>query len=403
MISNRASLVQDIIENGKNRTWAEYAWDYSNEDDPITARMARYYWEWHLENLNYYAPDEPILSKPINDEVKEEQVDIEHIEETSVEQLQNVLDTLDKYGSLTLNSVWQTKGKGGKIQTLCSWKNNTTDEDIEDFKQSIIDEIKEFSPINKFTPPTISDDKYLAEISFPDFHIGRVSVEESKRLYMSVINKTIERLKDIPLDEIVYVVGHDWLNVDNSEYKTTRGTQQKDVDDFSTTMRAGINIALSSIHELKKLRVPIKVIILPGNHDRFRMEAVGLALEGYFNSDYQVDVDATKSWRKYNQYGENSFMYEHGELKARDYVPAFASERPQLWANTTYRYVRCGHLHHNIEEEFPGLEVTFMPSLSEKSDWEDSKAYISKRRGFIYIHDKNEGEINRIQVKPDGV
>jgi hypothetical protein len=389
----RVNLIKDLIRNGREKTWQEYADIYGIETD----RRARYYWEWYVENPEYYCPDYAIsVSSSSTEETKEE---VE--KSSSEEQLDEVLENLGEYGTLTLSSVWQTVGKGGVIKTLGSWKNNVTGEDIEKFKETVIDEIKQFSPIRSFTKTNdIGGEEHMAEISFPDFHIGRVSVQESEELYASVIEKTIEGLSVFDLDKICYVVGNDWLNVDNSYYTTTKGTQQKDADDFPTTTRAGIRIALSSIYRLKELGVPIEVIIIPGNHDRFRMDAIGLALEGYFHNDLQVHIDAERAYRKYKQYGVSSFMYEHGELKATQYGITFATEEPHLWANTEYRYVRCGHLHHNIEREFSGEEVTFMPSFAENSDWEDSKAYISKRRGFAYIHSKTEGQKYRFEVKP---
>lgn len=376
-IERRIMMVQDLMKHGKNSTWDDYAIEYNFRD----GKQANDFWRWHKSNPTYYAPGFPI--KEFEEKIKEKE------EEPYRE---------SEYDNLTLKSAWETRTKDG-IQILRSWTNDTTGQDIEIFRKDVIDEIKSYSPPSYDFTKKRNEQGYLAEISFPDFHIGRVSVKESTRLYDEMIHETIMHIGEYNLDKIVYVIGNDWLNVDTPDYRTTRGTQQKDVDDFSTTMRAGIKIALDSIYALKHLQVPIDVIILPGNHDRFRMEAVGLALEGYFHNDKQVNIDSTKAYRKYYQYYKIGFMYEHGELKAKDYTPIFATERPRMWADTNYRYVRCGHLHHNIEEEFVGTEVTFMPSLSHKSDWEDQKGYISGRRGFAYIHDKEKGEIARIQIK----
>jgi len=398
-MTNRTLLVKNLIEEGKQKTWCEYADEYNLE----SCRIARYYWEWHLDNIDYYEPNVEI-EKNIKTSIDREDLEKENKELTTVEELEKTLEVVGKHSSLTLKSVWQTQGKGGKVNTLCSWNNDITPDDINKFREDLLEEIKEYSPIpTTYERKNTSSEKegLLAEISFPDFHIGRVPVKKSEKLYNSTIEKTLSKLMNYNLDRIVYIVGNDWLNVDTPDYKTTRGTQQKDVDDFSTTMRAGVRIAIDSIFKLKQLEVPIDVIIIPGNHDRFRMEAVGLAIEGYFYNDDSVNVESSKKYRKYYKYGNTSFMYEHGELKARDYGPVFSTEEPKLWAESSYRYVRCGHLHHNIEEEYPGIEITFMPSLSESSDWEDSKGYISKRRGFIYLHDKIEGEVNRLQIKTD--
>lgn len=384
MDANRIELIKDLIQNGKNSTWEDYAIEYELRD----GKQANDYWRWHLNNPEYYAPGIPINTSGYIDNIEHSVKNVEVLEETDVE---------NKYDHLTLKSAWETKTKDG-IKVLRSWTNNVTGEDIEEFRENLIDEISKFSPNAPFKFKA-NPDGLLAEISFPDFHIGRIGVEESKELYAKIIAKTIHRLRHKHLDRIVYILGNDWLNVDTPDYKTTRGTQQKDVDDFSTTMRAGVNIALNSIYALKELGVPIDVIILPGNHDRFRMEAVGIALSGYFSGDSQVNIDDRRKFRKYYCFGNSAFMYEHGELKAKDYTAIFATEEKKLWASTEYHYVRCGHLHHNIEEEFVGTEVTFMPSLSQKSDWEDQKGYISHRRGFVYLHDREEGEVDRLQIK----
>lgn len=363
-MEGRIELVKSILENGKNKTWEDYAFEFNAEN----AKQANDWWRYHIKNPDYYAPDVPINKKESSN-----------------------------YDSLTLKSQWEAQGKGGEIITLKSWKNDIKGEDIEKFRRNLIKDMSEYQYESNYVIKE-TDSEYLAEISFPDFHIGRVDNETSFNVYNKTIKKVVDYLSKFNIDRILYILGNDFFNSDNSSYKTTNGTQQKDVGDFSSTMRMGIKIALDSIFLLKSLGVPVDIIIMPGNHDRFRAEALGFVLEGYFNNDAQVSIDNSLGFRKYYQYGKNGFMFEHGELKAEKYTALFATERPQMWADTEFRLVRLGHLHHHLVKETIGADITYLPSLSKNSRWEDSKGYLSKKRGFVYLHHYEEGEHYRITI-----
>jgi hypothetical protein len=77
-----------------------------------------------------------------------------------------------------------------------------------------------------------------------------------------------------------------------------------------------------------------------------------------------------------------------------------ADEAPQLWATTKYREFHIGHIHHEkqissgLVDEFRGVMVRAVPSLSQIDYWHHSSGYRSTRSAHCYEYDDERGLIN---------
>jgi hypothetical protein len=290
---------------------------------------------------------------------------------------------------LKVKSVWQVQGKGGEVKTLKSYE--ATGNPFEESKALLLKDLEAFSPKVKLSHVEPIKDGHMLEIAIPDFHIGRLSIEESRELFLSALSEIlVEAAVRYPISKIVFPVGNDWLNTDTLDYTTTRGTKQFDVNPWYETFRYGWQILAEGILIAANL-APVDVIVVQGNHDKARMFYIGDVLAAYFRNNDNVTVDNTVSSFKFTRFGQTLIMYEHGELKPSDYPLILADERKEDWAQTKYREVHLGHFHKEMTlDEYRGVKVRHLPSLSSENLWEKERGYnhLRQAQGLLWNADR---------------
>ena len=284
----------------------------------------------------------------------------------------------EKPVGLKVKSVWQVQGKGGEIKTLYSYQPQAIDN--QEFRDKLVEDLSKFSPIVKQETGYLEETTVnnLLEIAIPDFHIGRLSHEEASKLFFSAINYFIATVKssNIVVDKIVFPVGNDWLNSDNLDYATTKGTPQFDVSPWYETFRYGWQ-ALATAASMLSQVAPVSIVVVPGNHDRSRMFYIGDVLAAYFKNSEKVSVDNRIDTYKTYRFGQNLIMYHHGDkIGARNYALILADEAGKDWGETKFREVHVGHFHKEmILDEQRGVKVRHLPSLAKENQYERSEGY----------------------------
>lgn len=290
----------------------------------------------------------------------------------------------------SIKSAW---GKEGSMQY--SLKKETKEDQVIS-KKAFLDELKNYSPkvdSKKFeidnTKPTIA-----YEINLPDFHFGRIPVEQAKNLFLTTIAQLVDRVKTgYNIDKFILPVGNDLLNTDNLYYTTTKGTAQFDYDEWDVTWRAAWRTMVDCITWLSTI-APVEVYIVPGNHDFQRAFYIGDLLFAWFRNDDNVSIDNTFGNFKAWQYGKCSVMYEHGELKWSKYPIIFATTYPTIFANTKYREVHTGHYHkEQTLDEVNGIKIRYMPSIAPRSRWEKKEGYEHVKQAQAIKWHKEQGNI----------
>lgn len=290
---------------------------------------------------------------------------------------------------MALKSRWQTQTKEG-IKWMESYKVDSAI-DVDGFRNNLINDIREFSPkveVNK----NYKSGEVMVEFAIPDFHIGRTPLDEAAKLFREVVDELITKATSFyKIDKIVFPVGNDWLNTDNLAYTTTRGTQQFDKDEWSSTFRYGWQILVEAIQKLSNI-APVEVIVVRGNHDNSKMFYIGDVLYAYFHNNQNISIDNSTDDFKFCTYGNNLIMYEHGELKPYLYPTIMADERPIEWSKSKFREVHTGHFHKEmVLDEVRGVKVRYLPSIAVESAWEKSKGYKHLRQAQVLIWHKETG------------
>lgn len=306
----------------------------------------------------------------------------------------NIVQAKSEDVNLKLKSKWQAQTKEGVVWMESYEKEKEEAFDPEVFRDSLLDDMKKFSP-KKFKESPKEVGEVMIEFAIPDFHIGRVPVEEAKELFKEVVQDFAQRASTIhKIEKIVFPIGNDWLNTDNSAYQTTRGTQQFDVDSWETTFRYGWQILVEAIEYLAEI-APVDVIVVAGNHDRNRMFYIGDVVSAWFNKHEDVTVDNSTNEFKFTSYGDNLIMYEHGELKPFMYPVIMADEQPHKWAASKFREVHTGHFHKEmVLDEIRRVKVRFLPSIAKNSKWEKQRGYKNLKQSQLLVWHKTEGLID---------
>lgn len=211
-----------------------------------------------------------------------------------------------------------------------------------------------------------------------------------------------------PVEEILIVLGNDMLHVDNGGLNgrggaTTAGTPQ-DVDgrrakQFTTARKVSVQLI-----DKARLIAPVKVKIVPGNHDRDQMYRLGEVLSAWYRNDEVVDVSFGPAKRSFFQYGKNGFMLTHGEEYRRhrdNLTTIMATECPaQMWVDTRYREILTGHNHVKLEgrywptsdmSESRGIRTRSLPGLTPEDAWHTESGYKHLRAATAIAYRKSGG------------
>lgn len=275
-------------------------------------------------------------------------------------------------------------------------------------KQNIEDALNELSALKEEAlsysptfPPIIRAGRLtgnMVEIVINDAHIGKLAwnvesghgdfdVNIATRNYREAMSSMLHRLSPYKLDQILLVIGNDLFHSDNEFGTTTRGTKVDTDGRYHKTYRIVRKMMAEQIEALRFV-APVKVVVMPGNHDRHASWHLGDSLECWFRNCPDVEVDNVPKSRKYHQHGKVLLGWCHGdEGKREDYPLQMATEVPQLWAATKYREMHTGHLHKTKVDEYHGVRVRIIPSLGGTDRWSSRNGYtgnVKAAEAFIW-------------------
>ena len=195
-------------------------------------------------------------------------------------------------------------------------------------------------------------------------------------------------------EKIILALGGDGLHIDNMNKQTTKGTPQ-DCDSSPMEMIVSyIDLCREYIDYVRQF-ASVEVYVVNGNHDYYSSIFLREALRGWYHTVVGVDVKQIMRHRQTFLYGNSLITFVHGdEGNVKDYPAIIASENPELWGKSKWRFVFTGHLH--TERELPvfsDITVYRMPSLASNDEWHMKKGYKSRKALIGYIIDKENGVI----------
>lgn len=189
----------------------------------------------------------------------------------------------------------------------------------------------------------------------------------------------------------------DFFHADNMSNTTSRSGHSLDVDTrWSKVLKLGCMLMVDVIKLALKKHPKVEVINAIGNHDDHSSVMLAAFLDAYFSNEPRVTVFPTNSKFHYFKFGKCLVGVTHGDtVKHTDLGELMASDRPEDWGDTQFRYWYCGHVHHSKKLELRGCVVESFRTLAAKDAWHSAKGYRSGRDMNAIVLHKDFGEIAR--------
>jgi hypothetical protein len=264
-------------------------------------------------------------------------------------------------------------------------------------KQSIVRKITPTKPPSK--------SGLMLEIAISDHHYGKLAwpsetggspydLNIASAVFSRALDTLLKRASGMTYESILLVAGNDYLHANDVQGKTANGTQLDTDCRFQKTYTTARKNLCDAVERLREI-APVKVLACYGNHDKLSMWTLADSVECYFAKDPRVTVDNEPIYRKYHQWGKCGLMFTHGDLGKRpDFPLVFATDKPEMFGSTLYREVHTGHNHTTKTEEFHGVRVRILPSLTPADAWHAENQYVNNLRSAeAFVWSKDEGLI----------
>lgn len=246
----------------------------------------------------------------------------------------------------------------------------------------------------------------MMEINVPDVHMGKLcwkpesgdnyDMKIAEAVYDHAVAELQGRASSFDVDEAVFLLGSDFFHIDTLESSTTAGTRVDSDGRYAKMVEAGVAAVIRAIDRLAESCRLVRVIWVPGNHDRLSSYHLAREIAAFFRNDPRVQVDCGPGVRKYVRYGCNLIGYTHGDrIKHANLPLIMATERKDDWAATTHREWHVGHLHTSRSlvttdcDEHKGVKVRVVSSLSGTDAWHFENGFVGNRKAaeaFVYDH-----------------
>jgi hypothetical protein len=317
------------------------------------------------------------------------------------------LEDLIQYCNIDL-SIWEpvkfwSNVWADKLQVKAEFKRKVskdTKKILEELKEDLIN----YSPVvNKYNYLPSIDSKLLV-ISVMDAHLGKLSspsevnhaydLKIAREIYLNTLNDLIIKAKKQGnIEKILYIVGNDYLTIDNLQNTTTAGTPQEVDSRFPKIFREGRKLLVETIDILTQI-APVDVVVVLGNHDRSSMFHLGDALQCWFRNNKNVNIDNQEKIRKYYSYKDVVFGMTHGDtIKHDKLVTMGLVELGEQWGKAKRRFWFLGHTHHLKCINLQGTELWTFPSISGSDNFHQANGYVgTTRNGLAMIFSKDNLE-----------
>lgn len=297
---------------------------------------------------------------------------------------------------MVLTSMWQTPSgdfhkayrKNGEVETK---------ENLSEFKDDLLKELSAAGKVKRFKPTT---GDYLLEIAIPDFHFGKIdgtTIEDQADKFVAAGLHLYDKAYNEGVGKVLLPIGNDFFNSEANS-QTHKGTPQQNNATFYEMFTKGWTSIVKLVDEIST-KTPVDILVIAGNHDTDATIMLGEVLKAYYKNNKMVDVDSDDELTRYYSFGKNLFLYNHGDkIKGVDLPLRMAIEKPILFAECPFRFVRLGHLHKEMHNEVMGIEITRLPSLAKADKWHRDNNYLSQPKSTAVLFHKDYGKSSTYNV-----
>jgi hypothetical protein len=257
--------------------------------------------------------------------------------------------------------------------------------------------------VNPLMPFSENLENGMLLLNITDFHINKgtmdgKTIEQRCEEYLMIVRKTVLRSTKVAnIEQIVFVIGSDFLHTDGFTSGTTKGTLQQLNSLPHIAFDKGLEVLTKAIDWLMTI-AKVHIISQPGNHSRASEFFLGRTIQAYYRNYSEVTVDADLTFRKSYVYGNSGFMFHHGDNKLEYIVQEFGNFYPEVFIKK-HVYCYVGDKHHFHSKEVGRVLITQLGAACTKDLWTTEKGYYSTPKANSFIYTKEEGKIAELEVK----
>lgn len=308
----------------------------------------------------------------------------------------------------TVKGVSTLYGPSGAV--ISQWvKTKAGEQSVEELVDAIRAALDDYPGRSEAVPSPIDADTELAAI-FPvsDAHFGLYAYgkEAGEDYSLEIADRTnraafARLMASTPSCEHAVIIGlGDLLHADDTTNRTARSGNALDVDTrHSKVLQVAVRYMVHAVELALSKHRHVTVRNLPGNHDTHSAYAVTMALWAWFRDDPRVTVDTDPGYFWWWRWGNCLLGATHGDQAKMAQLPLImAASRPEDWGVAKHRLAFTGHIHHKSAIETGGVIVESFQSTAARDAWHTAAGFRSGRSmTAIVLHNVN-GEIARQKV-----
>lgn len=309
-----------------------------------------------------------------------------------------------------ITNYWSKLQPNGNFTSSVFCKRKTAkDYSIEDFKKFLDKYESKFvpgNPVEHLENKTVVD----VELSISDYHLAKKYVDEKGAnvkqradKFFTIAESLVKRTHAFyNINEIVFPISNDFFHTDTYWNTTTNGTAQDVIAEYDEEYEVGFDLLVKTIIFLKKYARKVKVVLVPGNHDKTKGFFLAHGLEVFFREDKSISFLRNKDNDKYVVLGNTFIGYHHGNCKIEQLPLLFATNPNSsvAFGEAKFREVHTGDKHHYMAKEIKGVRIHQMPSLSGADRWHKEKQFVNQvRAALLLMYDKEKGKVGEIEER----
>jgi hypothetical protein len=254
-------------------------------------------------------------------------------------------------------------------------------------EEHLVTYVKPISPVK--APKVVSDSDRITIYPLGDPHIGMLAwgkeVGESFDLKIAS-SELCECMRQLVVrspatsEAIITNLGDFWHAQDNDQRTPGHGNKL-DVDGRAGKVgQVGLSVFRTLIDIALTRHKRVRVRSLPGNHDPQSAFWLPLYLQAVYQNEPRVTVEDGFNPYQYDVFGQVLLGWCHGDgAKLEDLGEIMATDAPEMWGATQFRYWNSGHVHHYSQKELRGCVVDTHRTLAGRDAWHHHSGYRSGR------------------------
>jgi hypothetical protein len=278
--------------------------------------------------------------------------------------------------------------------------------DYFNIKDAIIKDMENYIPEYPIIKREQSKNSHLLVVDPADIHIGKLSrAYESGDEYNSdiAVNRVLAGVSGLlnksigfNADKILLVIGNDILHTDSPKRITTSGTPQDTDGMWYDNFLTAKSLYVKVIEQLMQI-ADLTVHYNPSNHDYTSGFYLADCLATWFRTSQNVSFNTDISHRKYLKYHSNLIGTTHGDGAKDSDLPLLMAQESRDWTDCKHRYIYTHHIHHKKSKDYGSVCIESLRSPSGTDSWHHRNGYQHSPKAVeMFIHDKNDGQIARI-------